>query len=181
MKVALAVIVGIIGVFILTVLIILGSFLSTLSQEGNLRAGIEAHENAREASFDNMKKIIAQQAQVPAALRADLEKLMPILIEGRKGGAAFKSVQESFPTMTQPLYENLMRSIEAQRTVFLNEQKSLFDVKREDDALFNGPISGFWLGLAGRHKVDVKVISSAYAKEVRSSGEDNEVDLNLNK
>src|SRR5688500_17169026 len=70
---------------------------SALNREASLRASIGAHERAREASLDTMKKIITQKAQLPAAAKADLLALLPEVAAGRSGGAVFKSVQERYP------------------------------------------------------------------------------------
>jgi hypothetical protein len=150
-----------------------------LNREASLRASIEAHEKRREASFDTMKKIIVSKTQLPAAAREDLLKLLPEVVAGRAGGSVFKSVQENYPQFTISLYEDLSRSIEAERHTFLRTQEELFDVKREDDALLNSFFGGYVCKLAGRRSVEVQVISSTEAKEVMRTGVDDTTDLNL--
>jgi hypothetical protein len=155
--------------------------IGTLSQEANLRSSIEAHERAREASFDTMKKIITQKSQLPAAAKSDLLKLLPEVVSGRAGGTIFKSVQEQYPEFTLGLYREISNSIESERHTFLNEQKELFDVKREHDSLLRRPVSGVICSMFGRRPVDVKVISSTEAKEVGRTGVDDNTDLGLGK
>ena len=155
------------------------SSVASLNREALLRASINAQERGREASFDTMKKIIMQKTQLPAAARADLLVLLPELISGRQGGAVFKSVQEQYPELTLSLYQDISRSIEAERHVFLRKQESLFDVKREHDALLDSAFGGTICRLFGRSKVEVVVISSTEAKNVIETGVDNDSNLGL--
>ena len=174
----------VLGVFIMMFMLTLGVLIAgvgALNKEASLRSSIEAHERSREASFDTMKKIIAQNSQLPTAAKKDLETLLPLIIAGQSGGTVFKSVQSKYPEMTVGLYQSLSRSIEAERHVFLNEQKELFDIKREDDQLLRSAFSGTVCSLFGRTPVDVKVISSSEARDVMKTGIDNNTDLGLSK
>jgi hypothetical protein len=158
---------------------VIGYTVSILNKEAILRSSIEAHQRNVETSIDTARKIILQKTQLPRAAKEDLLKLLPAVVEGRAGGSIFKSVQENYPQFTLQLYEDIARTIEAERHTFKNEQEALFDVKREDDALFNRPISGFVLNMFGRKKVDIKVISSSESKDIIETGEENDVDLHL--
>lgn len=162
------------GIFVLTAV-------SSLNTEASLRASINAHEKAREASLDTMKKIILQKAQLPAAAKKDLIDLLPQIVSGREGGSVFKSVQEKYPDFTLPLYLEISRSIEAERHVFLRKQEELFDVKREHDALLGSVFGGTICRMFGRFPIDVNVISSTETKEIIRSGIDDDIDLKLNK
>jgi len=174
----------VLAVFVMGFMLTLGVLMAgvgALNKEASLRSSIEAHERSREASFDTMKKIIAQNSQLPAAARQDLETLLPLIIAGQSGGSVFKSVQSRYPEMTLGLYQSLGRSIEAERHTFLNEQKELFDVKREHDKLLRSAFSGTVCSIFGRKPVEVKVISSSEAQNVIKSGVDDNTDLGLSK
>lgn len=169
-------------ILLVTFVIVGGIFLggvSSLNREATLRAAINAHERAREASFDTMKKVIVQKAQLPAAAKRDLLELLPEVVSGREGGSIFKSVQEQYPEFTVDLYKDLSRSIEAERHIFLREQKELFDVKREHDALLGSVFGGSVCKMFGRRPIDVKVVSSTETKEVIQSGVDDNTKLEL--
>jgi hypothetical protein len=155
------------AIFIVILVIVLGSVIAPLNREAALRSDIEAHLAAREAKYDTMKKIIMQNAQLPAS--------------GRAGGSIFKSVQERYPEFTLPLYKSLSRAIEAQREGFLVEQKELFDVNREHNTLMRSVWGGMICKMFGRKEISIKVISSTEAKEVVESGVDDNTDLRLNK
>lgn len=155
------------------------SGVSALNREATLRAEINAHKRVQEASFDTMKKIITQKSQLPASARADLLKLLPEVVAGRSGGLAFKSVSEQYPEMTVSLYQDLSRSIEAERHVFLREQETLFDIKSQHDALLGSAFSGTVCSLFGRKPVDINVVSSTEVKEVVRTGVDDNSDLNI--
>lgn len=174
----------VLGVFIMGFMLALGILISgvnALNKEATLRSSIEAHERAREAAFDSMKKIIGQNAQLPAAARKDLETLIPLIIAGQSGGSVFKVVHAQYPEMTLDLYKSLGRSIEAERHVFLNEQKTLFDIKAEHDALLRSAFGGTVCSIFGRKPVEIKVISSSEAREVMKTGIDDNSDLGLSK
>jgi hypothetical protein len=171
------------AVVALILFLVSGAFLiaavGALNREASLRASIEAHEKRREASFDTMKKIIVSKTQLPAAAREDLLKLLPEVVAGRAGGSVFKSVQENYPQFTLSLYEDLSRSIEAERHIFLRTQEELFDRVREHQSLMNSVFGGTICKLADRRPVEVQVISSTEAKEVMRTGVDDDVNLNL--
>lgn len=172
------------GVFMLVgVIFVLSAFgfvIGSVNREATLRSSIEAQENYREASYDNMKKVINQQAQLPPAARKDLEKLLPLVVSGRSGGSVFKSVQEKYPEFNMPLYMNLSRTIESERNSFLTAQEKLFDLKAQHDSLRRSAVSGTVLTVFGRNsEIKVKVISSDDAKAVVQSGTDNDTKLNL--
>lgn len=175
------------GVTVLVFMLVVGLFVggvvlagvSALNREAGLKASINAHERAREASLDTMKKVIMQKAQLPAAAKEDLLALLPEVVEGRAGGSVFKSVQEKYPEFTMSLYQDLSRAIEAERHQFLREQKELFDVKREHDALLGSAFGGTVASIFGRRPVEVNVVSSTEAKEVIRTGLDDNSDLEL--
>jgi hypothetical protein len=169
------------AIFIVILVIVLGSVIAPLNREAALRSDIEAHLAAREAKYDTMKKIIMQNAQLPAAAKKDLLELLPTVASGRAGGSIFKSVQERYPEFTLPLYKSLSRAIEAQREGFLVEQKELFDVNREHNTLMRSVWGGMICKMFGRKEISIKVISSTEAKEVVESGVDDNTDLRLNK
>jgi hypothetical protein len=171
------------AVVALILFLVSGAFLvaavGALNKEASLRASIEAHEKRREASFDTMKKIIVSKTQLPAAAREDLLKLLPEVVAGRAGGSVFKSVQENYPQFTLSLYEDLSRSIEAERHLFFREQSELLDVQREHNSLLNSVFGGTVCRLAGRRPVEIQVISSTEAKEVVRTGVDDTTKLDL--
>lgn len=151
--------------------------LSALNQEAALRAEIVAKQRNVETSFDTMKKIITQKAQLPEAAKKDLLELLPEVVAGRSGGSVFKSVQERYPEFTMPLYLDLSRSIEAERHTFQTKQESLSDTVREYDALRDSAIAGFVLQSFGRKRPEVTMVSSTAAKEAVRTGKDDDVEL----
>jgi hypothetical protein len=171
----------ILGIVVVVGAILFGTVLGSLNAEANLRSSIEAHERAREAHLDTMRKVITQKTQLPAAAKADLLTLLPEVVAGRQGGSVFKSVSEKYPELTLDLYKDISRSIESERHQFLNEQEELFDVKREHDALLRSVVGGTVCAIAGRRPIPVITVSSDEAKEIVKTGVDNDTDLGLAK
>ena len=161
-------------------LIGIGMVVGTLNSEARLRSKGDAYEKTREAVLDTVRKVILQKTQLPAAAKADLLELLPEVIAGRQGGSSIKFVQEQYPQFTLELYQDISRSIEAERHNFLNAQENLFDVAREYNSLIRSPISGTILAMFGRNKeMDIKVISSTETKGIVESGVEDDYNLFL--
>ena len=167
----------IVGLLVLSVIGLFGiaTVLGAFNADANLRSRIEAFQRQQEASFDTMRKVIAQKQGLPAAAKKDLLELTRELVAGRQGGSLLKSVQEQYPDFNMALYRDLSRSIEAQRDKFFRVQSELFDAKREHDALLRRPISGTLLAMAGRQPVNIVVVSSSSAKEIVQNGLEDDI------
>ena len=144
--------------------------LNAFNADANLRTRVEALQKNQEVTFDTMRKVISQKKELPAAAKADLIEMLPMIVAGRSGGSVFKQVQEQYPDFNMALYRDLSRTIEAQRESFLHEQQRLFDAQREHTRLLRTPISGTILSMVGRKPVEVTVVSSTNAKATMQTG-----------
>jgi hypothetical protein len=107
---------------------------STQNKEIDLRIQTEAQNKKCEAYFDKMWKILKTKAKVTDQYKDAFKEIYPKLIEGRYAqgdGSLMKWIQESNPEFKTNMYEDLMKSIEIERTGFFNEQTMLIDLQRE--------------------------------------------------
>lgn len=164
-----------------SVLILIGvsMYFGTQNTEIDLRTTTLAQNKKCEAYFDKMWKILKQKAGVTDQYKQAFQDIYPKLIEGRysKGdGSLMKWVTESNPEFKTSMYEDLMKSIEIERTGFFNEQSTLIDMQREHEAYIKKAPNRWFLG-ADIKPIEIKVITSADTKETYRTGEENNVDL----
>lgn len=176
-KKAIISIVSISIIFILS-LIIFSMYINISNNEIRLRQRIHAQQKANEAVFDNMWKILQQQAQVTDQYKESFMKIYPDLIRGRYSqgdGSLMKWITESNPNFDVKLYDRLMINIEAQRNIFTNNQKMLIDMKREHDIMLTVFPNNIFIG--GRERIPIKVITSEKTEQVFNNGKENEINL----
>jgi hypothetical protein len=84
-------------------------------------------------------------------------------------------IKEDNPEFKPDLLNKLMAAIEGLRDGFFTEQKQYRAmIEQHDNMRMVFPSS---LIVGGRSKIDAKMITSAQTKEVRATGEENDVDL----
>lgn len=166
---------------VVLVLVVMGvmMFFSISNSEIGLRNQIVAQQDACKVVFDNTWKIIAQKAQVADKYKDGFKDIYPALMEGRygneKGGALMKFVTESNPQFDVAIYRDLSSAIEAQRTVFTREQKTLIDLKREHDNIRQKFPSSVVVG--GRPEIKIELITSGKTQETYVNGQENDIKL----
>lgn len=166
---------GLGGLAVLTAVTV-GSYVSYDRQEIALRNRIAAQQQAVELQFDANWKIIAQQAQVAERYREAFAEVYPALMAARQpaeGGALSRWVQEHNPQLDPALYQQLARSIEAQRVGFAREQTVLLDLKREHDTLLHALPSRLFVG--GRAPVTLRLVTSAHTQATFAGGREDDV------
>ncbi len=163
-----------VGGVILGVVLLIGLYwMSTVRAEVQLRNQVEAQQDTNKASHDTMWKILTDKAGVTNEYKVAFEKIYPQLIGSRyqdRHNLLMQFVKESNPTFDTSLFKDLMVSIEAERKMFLREQKKLRDLKRQHDTLLDQPPSSWFL--AGRAHIDVTIVTSTATEEAFESGKD---------
>ncbi len=173
---------------------------STYDTEVRLRNEILAKSNSNEAVLDTMKKILSQKVQIASIGQQQLQEIYADLIEGRKGGALFKTVSEQYPDpdKAMALWKDLMNSVEAERKTFLRDQKSIQDLVAERNSLIQGFMSNKMLGLFGGDRVAFKrkghpeadgtpvdhqyvFVTSTNTERIAETGKEDDIDLGLTK
>lgn len=165
----LVVILGVIGVL---------TYFSYSNQEVQLRNSFNAQQKNCTVVYDQVWKIIQQQAGVASKYADDFKEIYPDLINARYGkgdGTLMKWIVEHNPNFDTSLYGKLMNSIEVQRTTFTEAQKKLIDVKREHDNIrttFPGQVF-----VGGRPELVAQLVTSTKTEKAFQTGKEDEVDL----
>ena len=168
----LLVLFGVVAVFFL-VFVIYGY--SIVTSEIDLRKDLIAQQEANEARFDTMWKIIKTKANVSGKYSKDFKEIYPDLIKGRysDGSSLMKWIQEHNPDFDTSLYKDLMVSVEAERTTFFNDQRSLIRKKTEHDKLIEYPISGWVLqNFGSADPVEIVVVKSKETDQAFETGQE---------
>jgi len=155
------------------------SYFSYSNQEISLRNQITAQSTVCKSFFDKMWKIIKQKASVSDKYKDAFKEIYPSLIEGRygnsRGGSLLSFIQESNPQLSVSIYEDLSRSIEAERTGFFKQQEKLIDLKRVHDNLIDQFPSGLFIGKRG--KININIITSETTENIYKTGQENDISL----
>lgn len=152
------------------------------NKEISLREQAEAQRGRIESVYDQMWKIISQQAQVTDSYKDSFKEIFIGIMDGRysKGdGTLMKWIKESNPNFDSRLYEKLMNTIEIQRVQFTSEQSKMLDLIREHKELCEKFPGKFLIDSEKRKPIEYTIISSTRAKEVVKTGIDDNVDLGL--
>lgn len=172
-------ILGGIGLFILSIITIGMMWVGYSNQEVKLRNNSTAQEEVCEAHFDKMWKVIKQKAQVTEEYKSTFMEVYPELMSGRygndDGGAFMKWIQEDNPDFDVSLYKDLMVAIEAQRESFFDDQKRWIDIKLQHDNLLATIPSKWFVG--SRPELVINIIKSETTEAVYSTGQENDIEL----
>lgn len=132
----------------------------------------------REATFDNMFKVIAQTAQVAEKYKESFKDIYVHITSERydkDDGVLMKWVQESNPNFDSKLYEKLASEIEIKRQEFLMVQRKLMDIENQHNNLLDVVPSAWFL--SGKQRLEYKVISSTRSKQVMETGVEDDIDV----
>lgn len=178
-----AIIVGSILVVLILIFVFVGMWISYNNKDVRLRNQMTAQIKLNQAVFDKVWKVISQQAQVTDQYKDSFKDIYTGIMQGRysggsKDGSLMKWIQESNPNFDSKLFEKLMVSIEALRSEFLVNQKTLIDIKLSHDNLLDVfPSSFFLVTLGGKEKVDIPIITSTRTEETFQTRKDDDVNL----
>lgn len=127
--------------------------------------------------YDEVWKVIKQQAQVSDQYAEQFEKIYVQLMDERyeNGGAAFKWIQEQNPEFSQDMYVKLMQTIEIQRANFRNAQEKLVTVHQEITKLVTKFPSRVFVG--GRPIPELKLVTSTKTEETFRTGKEDDVNV----
>lgn len=172
-----------VGVLAVLALVVLGGgalyALSLSNKEVRLRNEASAQQEVNEAIYDNVWKVIAQQANVKDDYKGDFKETWKAILEGQGSASRMGSIN-AFVTKFNPnfdagIYKRLMTTIEGSRKEFLVSQKKLRDIKREHDNIrttFPGS-----LVCGSRPELEVVLVTSGKSKEAFESGREDDISL----
>lgn len=152
-------------------------YMSTSNTEIRLREQVNAQQQACEAYYDKLWKVLQQKAGVTDQYKNSFKEIYTDLISGRyqDQNLLFKFITESNPTFDTSLYKDLMASIEAERNGFFMEQRRLIDLDREHKTMRKVFPGSLFVG--GRPDVGITVVTSTRTEQVFSEGQENDIEL----
>lgn len=174
---------------IITMLILaIGGFIVLYVQYNDeaarLESSLEAAHNDAQNVYGNYAATMKEIAQVPDMYSADLEKIVRADVEGRYGADGSKAmmqwIQERQLPFDATLYSRIQDASVAGRREFSNAQTRMLDTKRVYQVALESTVSGFFLRLAGRPKLDLSkynMVVHSHAQEAFRTGTDTEVKL----
>lgn len=171
----------IIGIIIAIVFIIGIGFAMNINysnKEVKLANQFNMEMKNREATFDNMFKVVNQIAQVAEKYKESFKDIYVHITSERYSkddGVLMKWIQESNPNFDSKQYDRLSSAIEIKRQEFLMVQRKLMDIESQHNNLLD-MIPSSWF-LSGKQRLEYKVISSTHSKQVMESGVEDDIDL----
>lgn len=151
---------------------------SIRSREIDLRRAYLANEKAIQTAHDNMWKTISQKYELSNEWKDGFIAVINAAVEGRKGGALFKSVQENMNGLPDNVVREVMATVEGKRDMLTRQMNQGIDKAREHNAhVEKWNIVPFSMFLASTEMIDAKIITSGRTNQAWESGEDNDVSL----
>jgi hypothetical protein len=163
------------GLVVILTLSVVFWWIGVNNTEVGLRNQFIAQVSANQADFDTMWKTIQQKYQISSEYAQAFKDIVTANVQGRSGGALFKSIQETVPGLDPSIYRDIMATIEGKRNQFEAHQKKMVDIKREHDDIRGKFPSSFVVG--GRPALVLQLVTSEKTNEAFTSGQDNDVRL----
>lgn len=149
--------------------------------ENQLTAMLENNENI----YANGTQKVIEIAQVPSMYAEQVSKVTREAIQGRYGQdgskAVFQFLQEQNPQLDPAIFAKIQVVIEEFRNKFELAQRDMIDVKRMYNTQLGSLWTGFWLGVAGYPKVDMKkfeIVTTERARQTFDTKRDQGINLN---
>lgn len=155
------------------------SFISINNADKTLRNTFTQKMSERTTFYDKMWKIISQKSQIAVKNDSSFRNNIQIIMSGRKDGDAimWKWVTETNPNANynevSALYQDLSRTIEAERNGFFEQEKVLQSVKQQHDQIVDMFPGSVIMSILGRSKIDYTPITSDVTEQVIKTGKDN--------
>lgn len=155
---------------ILALLLAVGgvAFMAYVSAANNGNQMENTIDNLRQSSASNLSNLtqtIQEQAQVPEMATDHLKQIIEAQMSGRYGGDGSKAVvqflREQNLQVDQRMYLNIQAAMSGGRKEFEITQNRLLSQCAAYKNDLGNVWSGFWLGLAGYPKADLKVVCRA--------------------
>jgi hypothetical protein len=174
---------AIIALFLVLGISLVSSIIGFGNNEVDLRNRFKQKMDERTAFYDKMWKTLSQKSQIALKNDSSFARNIDMIMAGRKDAPQvfMKWVQESNPNanfdQVSKLYEDLSRSVEAQRDGFFMQEKMIQDIVLQHSNLLDKFPGTIWNMFYGRKHLEYKPITSDRTDEVIRTGKDNDVKL----
>ena len=165
---------AIVGVFFVLIVGVFFYSLNVKNQAIILKESYLAKEKTVQTAHDNMWKTIKQKFDVTDEYKSGFILSVQAVVEGRKGGALFKTVQENMPGLSPDLYKEVMATIEGKRDMLKREMDTEVDIARQYNSFVQNPYHSLFVDST---RIEPKIITSGKTSEAWSTGEDNDTSL----
>jgi hypothetical protein len=149
--------------------------------EVRLRNQFSAQIEANKVVYDNVWKVISQQAQIADGYKEGFRQVWHDILtgqnEGQRTGSLQVFVNRINPQFDPGLYKKLMTTVDAKRTEFLTGQKKLIDVKREHDNIRTTMPGSFVVG--SKPELELVLVTSGKTTDAFETRREDDVDLKL--
>lgn len=163
-------------VFVVCMIIVIVGY---YNKEVSLRNQFVAQEEANTVVYDEVWKVISQQAQVADTYKEGFREVWQAIVSGNSAANRQASlavfVNHHNPQFDSKIYISLMNTIEGKRREFTNNQKKLIDIKREHDNLRTRFPSSVFVG--SRPELQLHLVTSDRTEDVFKAGKDNDVQV----
>ena len=149
---------------------------STFNTEISLRTQFEAKQEEATLAYDEMWKVISEQAGVASSYRDSFGDIYTDIIGSRYGsggGRVMQWVTEQNPDFDTSLMSNLMSSIEAQRMTSRRVQTELLDIRREHTVFVQKFPNRLIVG--GQCCLEAQIVTSGRTEQSFEMGRDDQV------
>jgi hypothetical protein len=166
------------GIAVVLGIIYFSMSISYTNHANQLEVSAKEKIKANKVDYDAVWKIISQQAGVVDKYQESFKEIYIGLMEERYSdgqGQMMSWIQEHSPNFDATMFNNLMNTIEAQRTDFATRQKELIAIEEEyNHMLVTFPASWF---VGDRELMDVTVVTSTKTEKVFDSGKEDDIEL----
>lgn len=167
---------GLIALFL--IIISVSMYISYNNQYVRLKNSYEAQVSVDRAIYDEVWKVIKQQAGVSEKYADDFKSIYTDLMDSRYkqgSGQLMQWIKEANPNFDISLYKTLMNSIESQRSKFTNNQKKMIAIHAEIKnvcMIFPGSIF-----LGNKDIPKLELVTSTLTEKAFKYGKDDDIDL----
>ena len=175
---------SVIGIFVVLILISVGSYIGNYNYGNEAEKSLTAQYKDNQNVLSNYYNKVQELVQVNDMYKDGLKEVVTAAIQGRYGEdgakASWQWIKEHNPTLDSTLYVKLTQVIEAGRDEFKNSQTLLLDKKRAYETNLGYFWKGTWLRLAGYPKInldEIKIVVSGKTTEVFETGKEEPLKL----
>ena len=175
----------IIGILLLSLVPLVGGFISFSNDEIDLKNSFTQKIDERTAFYDKMYKVISQKSQIAVKNDQSFKENVNTIMAGRKDAeqVVFKWITESNPNANyetvSKIYQDLSRVVESERQGFFEQEKMIQDIVRQHSNLIEKFPGSFYNIFLGRDTLKYTPVKSSITEEVMQKGKDDNVKLDL--